>query len=371
MIDLLKQLIRADSTLPSGERAAAEVLAAFFRRHGVETALDVWAGHRANVTARVRSSCRRPAMLFGAHLDVVPAGEGVWQSPPFDAVERDGRIYGRGAADMKGGLAAAAAAVVETVAAQTPLEGDLIFAATAGEETDSCGILRFVERNMGTLPPLAGVVICEPTNFSIVTAHRGMLWLKLTTHGRTAHSSMPHLGVNAVLKMHRLIERIQTLSLSHTPDPLLGSPSMSINQIHGGKANNVVPDECSINIDIRTVPGQDHGAVIREFQALIDALRGEDDEFRADVVTIRGVEPMRTDATCAFVREVCRATGIGDTVAVGYTTDGPYFGRLGAPVAVFGPGRSDVCHKPDEYIDIADIEKGSHLFRSIIRAFLA
>ncbi|MBN1125209.1 MAG: M20 family metallopeptidase [Sedimentisphaerales bacterium] len=371
MKQLLKDLIRTKPTLEHGERAAAEVLAGYFQQHGIEAAVDIWDDKRANITAHIKSDGQKPALLFGAHLDVVPAGQEAWQSPPFEPAERDGRIYGRGSTDMKGGLSAAATAIVEILEEGFPLQGDLILTATAGEETDSCGVYRFVERYKNKLPNLVGVIVPEPTDFTIVTAHRGICWLRIITHGRTAHSSMPQTGVNAVMKMNRLITHLTEMQLIHTPDPLLGSPSMSINRIEGGNAPNVVPDRCWIQVDIRVVPGLEPEDVIEQIRGLCTRLAGEDSDFRADIELIRAVPALHVEEDSSFVQTVCKAVDIDKTVAVGYTTDGPHFAQLGAPLVIFGPGHSHVCHKPDECVEIQDLEKGKQYFKKIIRAFLA
>lgn len=370
MKQLLKRLIQAESTRRCGERAAAQVLAAYLKDHGLEVELDDWGESRANVAARLCSSGQRPGLLFGAHLDVVPPGDEPWTHAPFDAVEKDGRIYGRGATDMKGPLAAAAAAVAELADEGADLKGDVVLAATAGEETDSCGVKRFVERQGGSLGPLCGTVICEPTGFTVVTAHRGMCWLRVTTFGRTAHSSMPQMGVNAISKMRRILDALEDFVPSHQPDPLLGVPSMSINRIEGGSAPNVVPDRCAIQVDFRLVPGQEAPAVVEEVRALCNRLAADDADFRAQVEIIRAVGPLKIESAEPFVQQVCRTVGVEGPVAVGYTTDGPYFAELGVPLVVFGPGDSTVCHKPDEYVELADLEKGKESFKKLIRAFL-
>ncbi len=372
MKDLLNKLIRAEPTLEKGELAAGEVLADFFAESGtdIDCRLDKWDGCRANVTAHARSSGDRPGLLFGAHLDVVPAGRAQWQSPPFEPTEQNGRIYGRGSTDMKAGLVAAAAAMVEVVGSGAELKGDIILAATAGEETDSCGVKRFVSENGGDLGPLAGMILPEPTDFEITVAHRGMLWLKVTTAGKTAHGSMPHLGISAIGKMNTLLNRLEGFRPAHQVHPLLGKCSMSINEIHGGKAPNVVPDECSITVDIRTVPSQSHQSIIDEFDAIFAELKAKDPQFQAAVEIIRSVDALMTDPDDPFVKKVRDVTGINKTIAVSFTSDGPFFGKLNAPVMIFGPGKPQTCHKPDEYIEIKDLERAKQFYKDIIVKFL-
>ena len=369
MKNLLKQLIRTESTQDKGELGTAEVIAAEFSRAGVDSRVDCWQQTRANVTAHVKSATGRPGLLFACHLDVVGPGEAQWSSPPFEPLERDGRIYGRGSTDMKGGTAAAIRAICEVVAEDKPLNGDIVFTAVAGEESTSCGAIRFVG-DCGWMPELAGVIIPEPTGFDIVTAHRGMLWLNITTTGKAAHGSAPHLGVNAISSMKSVLDELDKYKISYEPHKLLGDCSISINTIAAGKEMNVVPDKCTLGIDIRTVPGQDNEAIVAEIEHILSALRESRPKFEATVSVVRQVRAMETDNNCAFVRDFCLAVGISQTKAVGFTTDGPHFAELGSPVLIFGPGNGELCHKPDEYIEIADLDRAVQYYKGIIRHFL-
>ena len=369
MKELLKKLIQAETTDEKGELAAAEVISAEFRRSGIDSSIDRWDQSRANIVAHVKSAGRRAGLLFACHLDVVGPGEATWKHPAFTAVESDGKIYGRGSVDMKGGTSAAVAAIRQIVDSGVKLQGDIIFSAVAGEETDSAGARRFVD-DKGWLPELAGVVIPEPTDFEIVTAHRGMLWLEVTTKGKAAHSSAPQLGVNAINWMRLILNELESYEINTEPHKLLGTCSMSINTIAGGKAMNVVPDKCSIGIDIRTLPGQDHQAIIADLEEICAKLRADNKQFEAAVSVLRQMQSMETDSDCDFVREFCSVVGTDKTKAVGFTTDGPYFASLGSPVVIFGPGQPHLCHKPDEYIDVADLEKGVEHYKNIILKFL-
>jgi succinyl-diaminopimelate desuccinylase len=369
MKTLLKELIQAESTPEKGELAAAEVVSASLRQSGVESHIDTWQQNRANVVAHLKSSGGKPGLLFACHLDVVEPGEAAWTYPPFEAVETEGRIYGRGSTDMKGGTAAAVTAIRRIVDSGTPLQGDLIFVASAGEETDSCGAERFVS-SYGQTPELAGVVIPEPTDFAVVTAHRGMLWLEVSTTGKTAHSSTPHLGFNAITSMRRFLNELDRYEIPAGPHELLGACSMSINTIKGGKALNVVPDKCSIGIDFRTLPNQDHQRMITDLEQIFGKLKSDDPQFEATVSVIRQVQAMETDRHCDFITSVRAVVGTDETSAIGYTTDGPYFSRLGAPVVIFGPGKPSLCHKPDEYIDIVDVEKAVEYYTAMVLNFL-
>lgn len=375
MKELLKKLIQAETTGEKGELAAAEVISKELHQSGIDSSIDSWDQIRANIFAHVKSAGRRAGLLFACHLDVVGPGEASWKYPAFTPVESDGRIYGRGSVDMKGGVAAAVTAVRQIVDSGIKLQGNISFSAVAGEETDSIGARRFVDNKdwLEEFAPngLAGVIIPEPTNFEVVIAHRGMLWLEVITTGKAAHSSAPQLGINAIESMRLILDELDNYEIKTEPHKLLGTSSMSINTITGGKAMNVVPDKCSIGIDFRTLPAQDHGEIIADLQKIFKKLEDENRDFEAAVSVLRQVQPLETDNNNEFVKTFCSAVGTDNTKAVGYTTDGPYFASLDAPVVIFGPGKPDLCHKPDEYIDIADLEKGVEHYKNIILKFLA
>ncbi len=369
MKDLLKQLIRAESTTAQGEAAAADVIARHFGEHGIDCRIDRWEGHRSNVIAHVKTARRRPALLFVCHLDVVGAGDDPWRYPPFDAVEDEGRIYGRGAVDMKGPTVSAIAAICAIVDAQATLAGDIVFAATAGEETDSAGVVRFMQ-DRAWLPDLAGIVVPEPTDLSVVTAHRGLFWLKITTKGKAVHSSMAERGVNAVDLMKRVLDELEGYRIEFAPHPQLGRSTMSINTIHGGEAMNIVPDRCTLGVDIRTLPGQDPEAIRYDFERMLAQLTARVPQFEAELSTERWAGAMETDPECEFAKTFCSAVEVDLTNSVPFTTDAPHLAPLGAPTVIYGPGNPRLCHQTDEYIEIAGLQKGVELFQNVICRFL-
>jgi len=395
MKELLKKLVRAETTAAKGELEAAKIIAAEFSRSGIKAKINSWDKTRANVIARVKSGGHKKAILFACHLDVVGADEEKWKTPPFGGVERGGRIYGRGSADMKGGITAAVTAIRQIVESGAKLQGDIIFLAAAGEETDSCGTKRFI-RNRGWMQNIAGVVIPEPTDFAVVTAHRGMLWLEVTTIGKAAHSSTPQLGINAIGLMQLVLAELESYKIPYKSYPVpigqlrvsgpggpkfwsvgrtigagLGDCSMSVNTITGGKALNVVPDRCSIGIDFRTLPSQNHRDIISDIEKFFMKLKSKAPQFNAEVSIVREVKALETDSGSEFVRDFCAAVGTKKTKAVGFTTDGPYFASPGVPVVIFGPGEPEVCHKSNEYIEISAVEKAVEYYKNIILKFLS
>ncbi len=365
MKELLKKLVQADSTPAKGELLTAQIIAEHLKSFGIDSVVDSWDNNRANVTLVVRSSGLKPGLLFVSHLDVVPPGEEKWQSRPFEASEKDGKIFGRGSADMKGGIVAIITAIEAIVESDVKLQGDIIFSATAGEETDSCGVKRFVKGSCEQLSELAGIVIPEPTNFEIVTTHRGMLWFEITTTGKTAHGSMPQLGINAIDSMMVLLGRLKTYKKQKLPTGC----SMSINTISGGKSVNVVPDTCTVAIDLRTEAGKTGEHFIDDFKNIFAELNERDSKFKAEVSVIRNVGALETDNNCDFVKAFCKTVEITETQSVVFCTDGPFLSDL-APVIIFGPGKSNLAHKPDEYIDLSDVKKATQYYKEIILKFL-
>jgi len=369
MKELLKSLVQADTTTDKGELAAAEIISGHLQEHGIEAELTCWDDTRANIVAHIKSTGQRPALLFACHLDVVPPGQGRWKYPPFSATEEDSRVFGRGAADMKGSIAALITAVEQFTAEEAELKGDIIIAAVAGEETDSCGIKRFVKDYKDKLPPIAGVIVAEPTNFEVITAHRGLLWLEVVTKGRTAHGSMPHLGVNAINSMRLFLDEVEKINLASEKHPLLGGCSMSINTISGGKAVNVVPDLCSVKFDIRTVPNQSHAEIIEKFESVFSQLKKNNPEFDAEVKVVRDVEALETDKDCDFMKDFRSVVDCKETITAGFCTDGPFLAGLGAPIVIFGPGNDELAHKPDEYIELSDLKKAVDVYKKIMTEY--
>ena len=370
MKELLKKLIEADSTAEKGELEAATVISDVFARSGIQSDIDSWDQKRANITAHIRSSGKKPALFFACHLDVVDPGEAQWKSPPFKAIEKDGKIYGRGSTDMKGGTAAIVSAICKIVDSGMELQGDIIFTAVAGEETNSCGAEKFMAKK-SQIPKCKGVIIPEPTDFTIVSAHRGILWLDILTIGKAAHGSTPQLGVNAITSMRQFLNELDSYDIAaKQKNEMLGTCSMSVNTISGGKTRNAVPDQCSCCIDIRIIPGVDSQDIVNDFRNIIKKLKSENPEFNAEITINRHALPLETDRNSDFVKDFCSCLGIEKTVAVGFTTDGPNFVDINAPILIFGPGKPELCHKLDEYIEIADFDRGVSYYEKILKHFL-
>ena len=308
-----------------------------------------------------------PNLLYSAHLDTVPAGAEAWQHDPFGGEVAEGKVWGRGAADMKGGLAAMMAAAMALAEAGMPLAGDLILAFTAGEETDSLGAHAVAQRS--DLGPVGAIVVSEPSSNELFVAEKGALWVELTTYGQTAHGSMPELGRNAVMMMVALLSELDRLPVSYTEHPLLGGFSRSINTINGGVKTNVVPDQCVATVDMRTVPGQDHAALVRQIEALIAGLAERLPSFRASVRVVNDNIPLTTPpddpAVQRFADVVEAVTGRRPVPqGVRYYSDAvAYMPAFGAPLIICGPGQAGLAHQPDEFVEVDRLVESARILR--------
>lgn len=170
--------------------------------------------------------------------------------------------------------------------------------------------------------------------------------------------------------MKSFLDELQSYETSAQSHELLGDCSISINTISGGKDINVIPDACSIGVDIRTLPAQNRQQFIKDFEKIFAKLKQRNPAFDAEVSIVREVRALETDCGCSFVKDFCSCLGVSETKAVGFTTDAPYFAALGAPVVIFGPGKPELAHKPDEYIEIADLDKAVEYYKNVITKFL-
>jgi len=374
----LKDIIQIKSVNPPGnEEEVALKLKTLFDEHGIETELVEYGENRTNLIARLKGEESGPVLGLTGHMDVVPTGENEWEHDPFGAEEADGKIYGRGTSDMKSGLAACALAMVSLKEEGFPKKGEIILLATVGEEAGAVGARQLAEN--GYADPLDALIVAEPTENQIKIAHKGALWPQIITYGKTAHGSMPDVGVNAVVHMTEIIHLIleDPFHFGDEKDALLGSPSYSINVINGGSNTNMVPDQCFTNIDIRTIPSQDHQQIIQQIELVIQRTKEKYPDLKAEIRILNDQSPVRTSSDHSFVKlvqGVLKAAG-GSTELGGVTayTDGSQFIRAKKdfPIIILGPGKTSLAHQPDEYVEIDKYLNSIHLYKEIAKKFLA
>jgi succinyl-diaminopimelate desuccinylase len=230
VVSLCRDLVRFKSVNPPGdELEIAEYVAGVLREAGLTVEMVPHTPTRASVLARLKGSGEMPALFYTGHLDVVPVGAEEWLHDPFEGDMVEGELWGRGASDMKGGNAAMIAATKVLATANFPLKGDLILAFTAGEEGEQLGAAEIAARP--DLAPVQAVVVAEPSYNDVYVAEKGAFWLQITTHGKTAHGSMPHLGQNAIMMMVALLSELDSLAVPYEEHPLLGGFTRSVNTI--------------------------------------------------------------------------------------------------------------------------------------------
>ena len=367
VVKFCQELVRIKSVNPPGdELQAAEYVASVLKKLGLEVELIKHSPTRASVLARLKSSRKKPGLLYNGHLDTVPVGAEEWIHEPFRADVAEGKIWGRGTADMKGGLAVIMVAAKALAEARVPLQGDLIIAATAGEEADSLGATALAARP--DLGPVQAVVIPEPSYNDIFVAEKGAFWIEITTQGKTAHGSMPEMGRNAVMMMVTLINELGKMSFPYKEHPLLGGFSQSINTIAGGVKTNVVPDYCAVTVDMRTVPGQDHRAILRQVEDLIADLSRRLPDFKALVKVTNDRAPVETSpeepAVQSFADVVAEVAGERPVPkGVRYYTDAVAFVPvLRAPMIICGPGDAKLAHQPNEHVEISKLVQAAKIY---------
>lgn len=375
VVEVCRELVRRKSVNPPGnEREAALYAAEYLRRAGCEVELVEHAPERASVLARLKGSGGAGGILLSAHLDTVPVGVETWKHDPFTGEVAEGKVWGRGTSDMKGGMAAllvAARALHDTGAA---LRGDAVFALTAGEEADSLGAVALAERP--ELKGMQALIVAEPSSNEIFVAEKGALWLEIHTHGQTAHGSMPDLGRNAILMMVALVQELMAMPVPYTEHPLLGGFSRSVNTITGGVKTNVVPDDCAITVDMRTVPGQDHAAIIRQIEGIFEQLEARVPGFKATIQVVNDRPPVTTPAdhpaVARFNQALAEVKGQpGVPKGVRYYTDAAAYLGLNAPMIICGPGEAGLAHQPNEYVEVAKLVEAAKIYAVAAVDFLA
>jgi len=367
VVSLCRDLVRFKSVNPPGdELEIAEYVAGVLREAGLTVEMVPHTPTRASVLARLKGSGEMPALFYTGHLDVVPVGAEEWLHDPFEGDVVEGELWGRGASDMKGGNAAMIAATKVLATANFPLKGDLILAFTAGEEGEQLGAAEIAARP--DLAPVQAVVVAEPSYNDVYVAEKGAFWLQITTHGKTAHGSMPHLGQNAIMMMVALLSELDSLAIPYEEHPLLGGFTRSVNTIAGGVKTNVVPDQCTVTIDQRTVPGQDHRAILRQVEDLIADLGQRLPDFRASVEVVNDRIPVATSPGEPVVQRFCDivAEVVGERPVpkgVNYYTDAVVFApALNAPMIICGPGEAKLAHQPNEYVEVPKMVEAAKIF---------
>ena len=365
LVRITAGLLQARGQNPPGEEAAT---VAVLTKYAGELALDVRTAPvergRDNLIVTLAGGGDNgavgngPGLLLLGHTDVVPVGDG-WTTDPFGGVVRDGRVYGRGASDMKGGLAAALVALAALRG--TGLSGPVELAAVVDEEETGMGIRAYVAE---TQRSFAGCITAEPTDLQTIIAARGDSYLRVAVHGRACHAGNPADGANAIYGAAAVVAEIERLHamLAVDPHPLLGPATWSVGQINGGTGGSIVPAECVVVADRRLLPGESPAAVLDDLRQRVATLHLEDRGLTIELDMPMEMPAFETPADAELVRvtEAARVDAGGPALPLGGWTaacDGGYVARdLGVPVVVLGPGSvTTQAHRADESVRISEL----------------
>lgn len=380
-VDILSELVAIPSVNPMGgsvdpatcfEGRMSDWLEQFFHSLEVDCErIEVTPG-RDNVLARYESGTSGKTLLLDAHQDTVPtAGMTI---DPFRAEIRDGRLYGRGACDVKGGMAAMLYAFGRLVRERPPGAANVVLSCTCDEEATTTGIRDLIsywssaagKSSLVRSPPDAAIV-AEPTSMDVVVAHRGVTRFRIRTKGRACHSSDPTQGINAIYRMGQVTSALSayadSLSAKVPPHALCGEATLSVGRIAGGTSVNIVPDECVIEVDRRVIPGEDRGAVVADIQKYLEEQIPFELEFDPPWVE----SPALTDDDNArlaghLLECVKPVSGSGRAVGVPYGTHASRTCAAGVPSVVFGPGSIAQAHTEDEFIEIKQLEQAAEIY---------
>ncbi len=373
LVELLSAMVAIDSINPSlvqgaaGESELAAFVSGWAEGQGLETSrLEVTEG-RPSVLVRAPGSGAGKTLLLCGHLDTV--GHNGMTDPHLPRVEGD-RLHGRGAYDMKAGLAAALLACRD--AAALGLAGDVVVAAVADEEYESVG----VQEVLATVSADAAVVT-EPTQMEVAIAHRGFVWLEIEVSGRAAHGSRPDLGVDAIVRAGPLLSALGVLDeeLGDSRHPLVGRGSVHASVISGGDDLATYPASCTVGLERRTLPGEGGDEVRREIEALVGRCAERDSSLEAEVRTLLVRDAFELDEDAPLVGAVRRACedvlGVRPPITgAPFWTDAAFIAAAGVPTLLLGPG-GEGAHAAEEFVSISDSVACSQILRETARELCA
>jgi acetylornithine deacetylase/succinyl-diaminopimelate desuccinylase family protein len=357
LIEMTRQLVRIPST--TGEEfEMANYLHRYLDSMDFETSLEYVEENRPNVVAKFKGVKRGPRLLLNGHMDTVPVGKG-WSKDPYSEERTDTHIWGRGAADMKGGLAVMAIAMKALKDSGVNFSGEIVFVGVVGEEENQIGTRHLI--NSGFNADFA--IVCEPTNLQVVNSHKGAINCEITVYGKGAHASTPEEGHNAIYHASRLVLALEKYAgcLIDKKHPILGSPTFVVGTVKGGQVPYMVADYCKLMIDRRLIPGETYEDTYEEIMDVLDAVNKRFPAFRVNMDMTLTTPPMETDPESPVVKTLRQNTaevmgidkGVHGWPAV---SDGNVLVEGGIPTALFGPGDiAGMAHKPDEGVEIEQL----------------
>ena len=374
LIALSRDLIRIPSETGK-EKACSEFMMSHLRSLGFEARGYEAAPDRPNAVGRWPGAGGGPTVMLSAHLDTVPPGDlSKWKTDPHAGEVIDGKIYGRGAMDSKGGGIASALVALDAIKrAGLRLRGDVLVVGTVDEEVGGKAGMRFLVESGSLNPDIC--LYCVHSDLEIKAAFKGILWTKLTVRGQTAHGSMPHRGINAITRVARFVTALEKRKIPYRKHPLVGDFTMNFGWIHAGpeRKYNMVADLCELGVDMRLVPGQTPDGVFKEMEQLLAELGATDPQFNATLERILWDNPVEVGEDALILQAVRRAARevlgrdvpIGGTIATGDL--GPIF-QKGKTGVGFGPGDLERgnAHKENEFLEIDQLVAASKIYALVV-----
>jgi acetylornithine deacetylase len=358
-IRLLRDLVAINSVNPTlvpgapGEREIADAVAATMRRVGLDVAIEEAAPGRPNVVGVLEGRVEGRSLMFCGHTDTVGVAG---MDDPFTPVERSGRIYGRGAQDMKGGVAAMIDAA-RVIAERGLRAGRVIVAAIVDEEHSSIGADTLVKTWRAD-----GAVVTEPTDLAIAIGHKGFAWIEAEVLGKAAHGSRPAEGIDAIMRLGRVLGRLESLDRAlqaRAPHPLMGTGSLHASLVEGGRELSSYPDRALLTLERRTLPSESDVAALDELHQIIDQLTRQDPTFNATARLLFARPAYEIPADHPLPRALSAAIAAlgrpAPMLGASFWTDAAVLGHAGTPSILFGPGGAGL-HSPEEYVNVEDVE---------------
>ncbi|HLR67545.1 MAG TPA: M20 family metallopeptidase [Virgibacillus sp.] len=373
----LQKLVKINTVNPPGnEYAIAKVISEHAENNNLKSKIKPLTNGRANIVIELEGkNPKLPPLVFSGHLDTVPVGEQQnWEKKPTSGELIDGKIHGRGSCDMKSGVAGLIEAMIHMKESDNLPEANITFIGTAGEEVDCIGAKAVIKDKI--INNAGAMVIAEPSKNLVYSAHKGALWVEVIIYGKTAHGSMPSQGVNAIDYMRVFLERLNQLRfLNEKIHPLLGKPTLNVSTIEGGIQTNVVPDQCKVTVDIRTIPEIAHSEIVNGIQEILTGMETEWGLFHSELNILHDLPPLANKKNDTFVdlalhvNQEIRGTELLEKGA-NYYTDGSVFApALDLPIIIYGPGDEKMAHQPNEYVDVDRYIEAIQYYISIARVY--
>ena len=369
VVETAKTLISFDTSgPPARELPLAKWIKDYLEDIGASAELQVVDKDRANVIGKIGEG-KEPGLLLSGHIDVVLAGDlNLWKvTTPFEGVVKSGRLYGRGACDMKGPDATILEAAKALSKEQCKRQLTLSF--TAGEDTGGWYVTKAIEEGKVTKRDARIGIIPEPSMMEVIRTHKGGGSMKIMVYGKAAHSSRPELGINAINKASDLLQELRRLqrNLNEKPHPLLGPTTIECTLINGGFKANIIPDQCTLTLSTRLIPGHDKPAVSKGWlKEAINACKARDPEFKAEILSATASKPLNVPENSEVVRLLTKILKKQPTGAP-YYTEAVSYTAAGIPTIICGPGNIDQAHTPDEYITLKQLDLGVKILKESIR----